>query len=505
MRRTILAVVGLVLILVGCTNTATEQQPEEQNTEQEQMQQKEDMEMDHGNMEGMEAHMDHDNIPPLQASEGIQKLAIPPLLEKQKGSDFDYDVVAQEGATKFFDGSSTKTYGYNGNLLGPTLRLKEGETVKVKVRNELNEPTTFHWHGLEVPGTEDGGPSDLIQPGESKIVTLKADQPTATLWYHPHPHERTAEQVFKGLAGMLYIDESDVTTDLPNTYGVDDIPLIFQDRLFDKNQQLDYEALMNSDGTIGDISLVNGTLNPKLTVTEPLMRFRILNGANARNYTFRLSNGATFVQIASDGGLLQEPVETDEITLSPSERAEILIDFSALDSNEPIAITDEEGNALLPFDLDLDNRDVTEETESMSWEDNTTFLTEEEKSLSVTKEIELYGMMDMVTINGKKFDPGRIDLRQEQGVSEVWEIYNKPDEMGGMNHPFHIHGTQFKIISRDGEEPDPKEQGLKDSVLIEPGERVRLLVTFPEEGIYMYHCHILEHEDNGMMGQVEVY
>ncbi|MBU8791355.1 MULTISPECIES: multicopper oxidase domain-containing protein [Bacillaceae] len=504
MKKSILTGAGLLLILTGCTNITTEQQSVEQTMESGEMQHEENMDMNHGDMEGMEEHMDHDNIPPLQASKGTQELVIPPLLEKQKESDFDYEVVAQEGTTQFFDGSPTNTYGYNGNLLGPTLQLKEGETVKVKVRNELNEPTTFHWHGLEVPGTEDGGPSDVIQPGESKIVTLKADQPAATLWYHPHPHKSTAEQVFKGLAGMLYVEETDEEAPaLPHTYGVDDIPLIFQDRLFDENKQLDYKNLMNSDGTIGDVSLVNGTINPKLTVTKPLMRFRILNGANARNYTFRLSNGATFTQIASDGGLLHEPVEMDEITLSPSERAEILIDFSAMESDEPIAITDEEGNALLPFDLDIDGG--TEEMESISWTDDTTFLKEEEKSLPVSKKIELFGMMDKVTINGKKFDPERIDLRQKKGVSEVWEVYNKPDEMGGMIHPFHIHGTQFKIISRDGREPAPNEQGLKDSVLIEPGERVRLLVTFPEEGIYMYHCHILEHEDNGMMGQVEVY
>lgn len=489
MKKNLLVGVSLLLILAGCINPSTEQQSEGQVME---------------HMEGMEEHMDHDNVTPLQASEGTKELAIPHLLEKQEGSDIDYEVTAQEGMTRFFEGSQTKTYGYNGDLLGPTVRLKEGETVRVKVRNELDEPTTFHWHGLEVPGSEDGGPNQVIQPGESKTVTLKADQQAATLWYHPHPHESTAKQVFKGLAGMLYVEEENLKIpDLPQSYGVNDIPLIFQDRLFDENQQLNYDALMNSDGTIGDVSLVNGTINPKLTVTQPLMRFRILNGSNARNYTFHLSNGASFKQIASDGGLLREPVETEEITLSPSERAEIIIDFSEMDSGEPIAITDEEGTVLLPFDLVFENEKA--EAASVLGVSDEPFLTEDEKALPVSKEIELFGMMDKVTINGKKFDPNRIDMRQEKGVTEVWEIYNKPDPMGGMIHPFHIHGTQFKIISRDGKEPAPNEQGLKDSVLIEPGERVKLLVTFPEEGIYMYHCHILEHEDNGMMGQVEVY
>ncbi|PKG30036.1 copper oxidase [Cytobacillus horneckiae] len=491
MKRNILAGAAMLFILTGCTNSVKEQQSEGET-------------MEHGAMEGMEGHMDHDNVTPLQASEGTQELVIPPLLDKQTDSDFEYEVVAQEGTTQFFDGSITKTYGYNGNLLGPTVRLKEGETVKVKVRNELNEPTTFHWHGLEVPGSEDGGPHDEIKPGESKVVTLKANQPAATLWYHPHAHKKTSEQVFKGLAGMLYVEGADQdSAGLPTSYGLDDIPLIFQDRIFDKNLQLNYDELMNSDGTIGDVSLVNGTVNPKLTVTQPVMRFRILNGANARNYTLRLSNGASFTQIASDGGLLEEPVKTDEITLSASERSEILIDFSEMDSNETVAITDEEGTILLPFDLAFEGEATRKSVES--WTSDEPFLTEKEKDLPISKQIELFGMMDMVTINGKKFDPERIDLRQKKGVPEVWEIYNKPDNMGGMIHPFHIHGTQFKIISRDGKEPAPNEQGLKDSVLIEPGERVKLLVTFPEEGTYMYHCHILEHEDNGMMGQVEVY
>lgn len=375
--------------------------------------------------------------------------------------------------------------------------------VNVKVTNELDEPTTFHWHGLEVHGEVDGGPRDDIQPGESQIITLEADQPAATLWYHPNFHESTAEQVFKGLAGMLLIDEAPGSeSELPNEYGVDDILLIFQDRLFDENKQLNYDSLMNVDGTLSDTSIVNGTVNPTLTVTKPVMRFRLLNGANARNYTFRLSNGASFTQIASDGSLLNEPVVTDTLTLAASERAEILIDFSSMTDEESLGITNDEGAELLPFDVALDG---SPNDSAEMWTADEPFLTEQEITMPVTKEIELFGMMDMVTINGKKFDPDRIDFRQEQGVTEVWEVYNKPDMMGGMIHPFHIHGTQFKIISHDGKETQPNEKGLKDSVLVEPGERVKLLITFPEEGIFVFRCHILEHEDNGMMGQVEVY
>ncbi|ANU25521.1 multicopper oxidase family protein [Planococcus versutus] len=455
------------------------------------------------NQGGMGDMMDHGNVPSLLSSEGTNELPIPPLLEKQQGQDYDYEVIAQEGITEFFKGISTETYGYNGDLLGPTLKIEEGKSVDVKITNELDESTTFHWHGLEVASEIDGGPSDEIQPGESRIVTLQADQPAATLWYHPHVHEMTAEQVYRGLSGMLLIDSSNSEdSTIPNKYGVNDIPLIFQDRLFDEDKQLDYDNLMDEDGTLGDISMINGTLNSKLTITEPIMRFRLLNGSNARNYTFSLSNGASFTQIASDGSLLDEPVEVEELILAASERAEILIDFSKLTSEESLALVNDEGVELLPFDVELD-ASTADSTEM--WTTEEPFLSQEEKEMPVEKNIELFGMMDMVTINGKKFDPNRIDLRQKQGVTEVWEVYNKKDMMGGMIHPFHVHGTQFKVISRDGKEVTPREQGLKDSVLVNPGEKVKLLVTFPEKGVYVFHCHILEHEDGGMMGQIEVY
>lgn len=489
--------VFLLLILSACSGNRGGMDSNMMNGEDS------DQSMGGMNQGGMGSMMDHGNVPSLASSEGSNELTIPPLLEKQQGQNYDYEVVAQQGTTEFYKGISTETYGYNGDLLGPTLTIKEGEKVEVKITNDLNEPTTFHWHGLEVAGEIDGGPLDEIQPGESRIITLEADQPAATLWYHPHVHEMTAEQVYRGLSGMLLIDSSDKEElAIPNDYGVNDIPLIFQDRLFSEDKQLNYNQLMDEDGTLGDVSIVNGTINPKLTITKPIMRFRVLNGSNARNYTFSLSNDASFTQIASDGSLLDEPVEIQELTLAASERAEILIDFSKLTAEESLAIINDEGVELLPFDVKLEDA-TANPTEK--WTTEEPFLTPEEKEMPIEKNIELFGMMDMVTINGKKFDADRIDLRQEQGVTEVWEVYNKKDMMGGMIHPFHIHGTQFKVISRDGKEVDPSEQGLKDSVLVNPGEKVKLLVTFPEKGVYVFHCHILEHEDSGMMGQIEIY
>ena len=491
----------LFLSLVGCTNPNSEDSSN--NNRMNQSSEIENNHMMNSPTQNENNHMNANNIGPLDASKGLNEIKIPEVLEKQENSEVDYEITASIGATEFFEDTQTETYGYNGHLLGPTVRLKEGETIKVKFTNDLNEPTTVHWHGLEIPGEVDGGPNQLILPGEDRIITLKANQPSATLWYHPHPHGDTGKQVFKGLGGLLYIDEQeDITYSYPDNYGINDIPLIFQDRQFDENVQWNYEELMDTDGTLGNIGLINGTMDPKLTVTEPVMRFRLLNASNAREYTFQLNNGDSFKQIATDGGKLKQPVEMQEIILSPSERVEVLIDFSEIDPQETVAIIDEFGNTLLPMELAFDPQQ--KETISEFTTDKP-FLSEEEKNLPITKEVELFGQMNMVTINGRKFDPNRIDLRQEQGVTEVWEIYNRPDMMGGTTHPFHIHGTQFKIISRDDAEVGANEQGLKDSVLVESGERVKLLVTFPEKGIFPFHCHILEHEDNGMMGLTEVY
>src|SRR5699024_5159997 len=456
--------------------------------------------MDHD----MEGHMDHDEEPNLTDSTGENELEIPAALgsESDKEDEVAYTVRAQKGETEIFDGTKTKTLGYNGDFLGPVLRFNKGDKVKIKTINDLDEETTFHWHGLEVPGEADGGPHESLKPGEEKVIEFEGTQEASTLWFHPHPDGKTAEQVYNGLAGLIYIeDDNSKDLELPDKYGENDIPLIFQDKTFDDKKQLNYNAAMDEDGTIGDTSLINGTLNPKLTVNQEKVRLRLLNGSNARNYTFKLNTGDSFKQIATDGGILNEPKKLNEITLTPSERAEIVIDFSQLDAEDELAlINDEDGSTLLPFEVSDQSGEDTDLPDKL----NDFSITEEEMDLPVTKKVELYGMMDKVTINGKKFDPERIDFTQEQGETEAWEIYNKPDKMGGMTHPFHIHRAQFKVLSRDGKKPPENEQGWKDTISVEPDETVKVTVQFKEKGVYMFHCHNLEHEDNGMMGQVKV-
>ncbi|MDV6378275.1 multicopper oxidase domain-containing protein [Sporosarcina sp. GW1-11] len=488
-----------ILVISGCSNDA--QPADEMNHS---MMNHDSEEMDHSMMDGSSmnnGHMSHDNVVRLNDSTGENEVNIPPLLASDTEKGRNYTIKAQKGEVEIFDGIKTATLGYNGDFLGPVLRFKKGETVTIKTINELDEMTTFHWHGLEVSGEADGGPHKTLSPGEEETITFEVTQEAATLWFHPHPEGKTSEQVYKGLAGLIYIEDNNSTElELPNEYGKTDIPLIFQDRTFNDQKQLDYKAVMNDDGTIGDTLLINGTINPKLKVTKEKVRLRLVNGSNARNYTFKLNTGDSFVQIATDGGFLNEPVTLNEVTLTPSERAEIVVDFAQLNTSNDLALINEDGSTLLPFELVSQQEKVTKLTEEL----NDFSVTEEERNMQVTKHIELFGMMDHVEINGKKFDPERIDFTQKQGVTEVWEIYNKKDMMGGMIHPFHIHGTQFKIISRDGVEPAANEKGWKDSIAVHPGEKVRLAVQFKHKGVYMFHCHILEHEDNGMMGQIEV-
>ena len=487
-----------IVILGGCStnNSDSDKNMEHSNMTQEDMQMEDGME---GDMEN--SHMSHSDPLTLNDSTGENDLIIPPVLEHEDDEGIVYNIEAQEGSTEFFDGYQTETYGYNGSFLGPVIRVNRGQTVKIRTSNKLSDETTFHWHGLELPGEADGGPHQNLKSGESKIIEFKVDQEASTLWFHPHPEGKTSEQVYKGLAGLIYIDdENSKNLGLPSDYGVNDIPLIIQDKKFDDQKQLNYQEAKNEDGTIGDALLINGTLNPKLTVNNEKVRLRILNGSNARNYTFKLSTGNSFVQIATDGGFLNKPVTLNEITLTPSERAEIIVDFSGYDSSSDVALINEDETILLPFAINNQLIDSGNIPESL----NDFAVTDEERNLPVSKKLELFGMGNMVTINGKQFDMERIDFTQKQGGTEIWEIYNKPDMMGGMIHPFHIHGTQFKIISIDGIEPPENEQGWKDTVAIQPGEKIKLAVKFKNKGIYMFHCHVLEHEDNGMMGQVKV-
>jgi FtsP/CotA-like multicopper oxidase with cupredoxin domain len=224
---------------------------------------------------------------------------------------------------------------------------------------------------------------------------------------------------------------------------------------------------------------------------------RILNGSNSENFTFAFSDGSSFHMIASDGGLLEEPYETDEVTLAPGERAEIVADFKSKGGKTLQLMAGNRNILELRVGSDLKNNGAVPERLVEIEEP------EAQNGLNVRR-FELQSMGISGTINGKSFDMDRIDEELRLNESEVWVIRNPVGMMQSGGHPFHVHGVQFRILSRDGRDPGPEEGGYKDTVFVNAGEEVRILIRFRKIGVFMYHCHILEHEDNGMMGQILV-
>ncbi|MFD1464586.1 multicopper oxidase family protein [Lapidilactobacillus mulanensis] len=430
-----------------------------------------------------------------------QPLSIPPLLEPDKSTDTDtyYTLIAQAGETQILPGAKTKTWGYNTTLLGKTIVFEKGKHIHVTLKNELPELTTFHWHGLNVSGPiVDGGCHAPVYPGETKQIDFTLDQPAATTWLHAHPCPSTAEQVWHGLAGITIIkDKEEAKLPLPRNYGVDDIPLVLQDRRFHENNQWDYHADYDPDGVQGPTALINGTVNPYFDVKTQKVRLRILDGANRREWRLHFSDDLVFTQVGSDGGILPAPVKFTKLMLTCAERAEIVVDFGQYHKGDVVTLYSDDV-PIVNFRIGNFAPDDSVIPEHLAAIPNP----EPTPDLPV-KKVVMSGMDEEVMIDGKKFNMQRIDARQNVGDVAIWEITNTNNMDGGMVHPFHMHGCQFLVLSRNGHEPYPNEHGFKDTVGVNPGEIVRIKVWFTLPGVYMYHCHIIEHEDGGMMAQIE--
>ena len=454
-----------------------------------------------------------------------QPLRIPGLLDARKLAN-SVSLAVQDGTTEFFPGRTSKTLGYNGSYLGPTIRVNRGDEVEIAVTNALNEDTTVHWHGLLIPAELDGSPHQLIRPGATWRPRLPIRQPAATLFYHPHVHGRTGAQVYSGLAGVLLVtDDEERALGLPSEYGVDDLPLVLQDRLFEDGLMVLPEGMMTvMQGRRGNTTLVNGTANPFARVPGRLVRLRLINGSNARIFDLSFDDQRTFHWIASEGGLLEEPVQMRSLTLAPGERAEILVDFSdgrgvalrtAPDTNLPMMIGPGSRVRSLAQEIFGGGGEIVLNFEPTGRQDPALppgrLISRQGANASQATRRRRFvlgmGMGGMMgggmgsaggmTINGRPFEMDRIDEQVALGDTEIWEISG---EM--MSHPFHIHGVQFEGLSRNGGSPIARDAGMRDTVLVR--EPVELLVRFTQPAVkapFMYHCHILEHEDNGMMGQ----
>ena len=433
-------------------------------------------------------------------------LPIPPLYEGElDGNIRRFELTAQEGEFEIVPGTMTKTWGFNGPWLGPTLYMRRGEQIDMTVHNELPEATVVHWHGLHLPATADGGPALMFDPGESWSPSWTVDQAAATCWYHPHPHEKSALHAYRGLAGGIVLDDDDsVFPGLPNDYGVDDIPVIIGDANFTEDGQLDEES-----GWVGDTPLINGITKPRFQATTRRVRLRVLNGAVLR---FRyLTLGVPFHVVATDQGFLESPVEVDGVLLSPGERVEIVVD---LEPGKDLTLRDDK----LPNWGGLPDKDTAETFGATDVFDLLEIVAPAEDApaspaladklvpfeLPQATGVEREFRMKNMEINGKSMDMTRVDFAVDHKGPEIWHVTNENDDM---LHNFHVHNARFAVQGVENGEVEFT-AGWHDTIEVPPLATVTLLVDigyYPDPTLaYMYHCHMLNHEDSGMMGQFVV-
>lgn len=458
-------------------------------------------------------------------------LIIPPALT---GTSFNLNV--QSGTQTFYTGINTPTYGINGPWMSPTIIVNKGDSITLNVINGLNVKTTMHWHGLHVAPENDGGPHQIILPSTSWTPSFKIRNQAGTFWYHPHGAGQTDPQVSKGLAGLFIVHDADeLALNIPQTYGVDDIPIIVQSKEFDILKQIAIAGEMDT------ALFVNGTLNPYFNAPEQVIRFRLLNGSSLRTYNFGFSNNQTFYEIATEGGIIGASLALTRLRLSPGERAEILVNFTGMlgqtiylksyASELPNGIygadtvgygidtiAEYHDNFLNGADFDLLKITVVAPTGGAINTIPVNLITYNPYNIANATNTRRI-VMDTIRLlpadipnraegpfgmNDKTFDMDSINETVYLNTTEVWTLVNKTL----VAHPFHIHDIQFNIIEKSGLPPPASETGWKDVVLVMPNDSVKFITKFDDfsnDSVpYMFHCHLLHHEDDGMMGSFVV-
>ncbi|APT92932.1 copper oxidase [Corynebacterium phocae] len=456
-----------------------------------------------------------DQPEPLGYDTAPRPLPIPPLLEGDMDGDTRvFKLTAQDGQTEIIAGiPTTKTWGFNGPFLGPTLYAKKGDKVRAEVTNNTIEMTTVHWHGMKLPAYSDGGPHSPIELGKTWKPEWEVIQPAATVWYHPHPHLATALHAYRGLAGMFIVDDDVAQSlDIPKEYGVDDIPVVITDVKFTEDGQLDHE-IDKTLGLLGTTPVVNGIANAEFTATTRRVRLRLLNGASMRFYNLVLDNGKPMQVIASDVGLLDTPQEVDEVFIGPGERVEVLIDLEpeeqvllkSVPRKDNFGIPQDEYAADFGFQDTFDILRITGPNEGAAEPGPLPEVLDADAAATppTTGLKEREFILNTFMINGERTDMARVDVTIDHSEPEIWKVTN---ENSDWPHNFHIHNARFKVIDFDTPEGvEAPVSGWKDTVDLPPKATATLLVEFayfPDPTIpYMYHCHMLLHEDEGMMGQ----
>ena len=451
------------------------------------------------------------------ATSGAQDVRGNPLrLPPDLGASF----AAARSSQSVWPGSSTALLSFGGSYPSPTLRLVSRQTLALAFRNDLAEPTNVRWHGLAAPPEMDGHPADLVAPGGSRSFAFTVEERPGTYWYHPHPDGSTARQVYSGMAGFILVSGSqEQALGLPS--GERDVPLLLQDRRTNADRSFTYAptTLDVFNGYLGDQVLVNGTPEAYLRVSADLHRFRLLNGSNARVYRLAFSNGLTFHVIGTDGGLLEAPVPATSVDLGPGERLDVLADLAGAAGQSvtlkslPFQVPSGMGGGMMGggssgqgVALDVLRLDVERAAAGTSRLPASLGPIDRLDPARAVVQRDFVLQMGMhgpgaFLINGRRFAADRVDVRVRLGDLEVWNVQNASSEF----HPFHVHGAGFQVLSRSRGPLGPQDLGWKDTVLTWPGETVRLAIRFERHrGLYVLHCHNLEHEDAGMKLNVEV-
>jgi len=515
---------------------------------------------------------------PLSTAAAAPSATAPVALKPTQGAattaaaDLEIALKAARGQVAILPGAETAVWRYQaellsgdpasvtvlpGSYLGPILRVRQGQRVRVRFTNDLPEPSIVHWHGLLVPDDMDGHPRFAIGAGQSYTYDFQVVNRAGTYWFHPHPHSLTGGQAYRGLAGLLIVgDDEEATLGLP--HGEYDQPLVIQDRQFDAQNQLVYLAqggqgmmggmmgggMAQMMGFLGDRILVNGQPNFTLPVATRAYRLRLLNGSNSRIYKLAWRDGTPLTVIATDGGLLEQPVQRPFVMLAPGERVELWADFAGRKSGDelfldsqafvgaegdelaggmggmggmmlqtaalpngaafPVArfrvARQEQGSATLPARLARIER----------------YRLAEAVNAAKPRQVVITNRMMTWLLNGRAFEMTGVAPDEVGRVGELmaWEFVNERNpgqmmEQNGMAHPLHIHGTQFQVVERqvlpalkagvESVRAGYVDEGWKDTVLVMPGERVKVVLKFVHPGLFLYHCHNLEHEDQGMM------
>jgi FtsP/CotA-like multicopper oxidase with cupredoxin domain len=438
------------------------------------------------------------------------ELAHPPVLRNTSTVPGTVEVTITAAATRLSlrPGVTTEVFAYNGSSPGPTLELTEGDRVVIHFRNDLAEPTTVHWHGIHLPASQDGSPFDPVPAGGRRDYTFTVPRGTAgTYWYHPHLHHRTGYQIAKGLVGAIIVRAPD--DPLPK---IREKLLILADQRFAPDGSIDLPERRSAAGRIdeengreGDVFFVNGQVMPTVSIRPgEVQRWRIINASAARVYRLAIPR-QTFLHVGSDGGLFGTAVERSEILVANAERVELLVRGTGAPGSRTVLQS-------LPYDRYIP------QTRPRDWDRPIDLaaihVTREKPAAPVTIPATLRRVVPLDTarvaarrvvtftqgmVNNRHFDFARVDFTSKVGATEIWKVEN----LVHMDHPFHLHGFQFQVIERNGTpEPFPS---WKDVVNVRRRETVRIVVRFDDfPGKWMFHCHILNHEDQGMMGILEV-